>query len=182
MKKEEIKIIKEIINKNEKVLLDFYYRYSPLILNYVKKQIDDCSSAEEITQDVFFDFIEKVRDFRGECSIKNYLFKIAKNKIIDYIRKKKIEKILFSSLPKPLVEGLKIVLMDEELEKKQLRQKIKKVFRKLPNDYQLVLRLKYIEGEKVKNIAKKLSLPFKTVESLIFRARKAFVKIFTSLP
>jgi len=52
----------------------------------------------------------------------------------------------------------------------------------LPNDYQFVLRLKYIEGERVNNIAKKLSLGFKATESLLFRARKAFIKVFETLP
>ncbi len=76
------------------------------------------------------------------------------------------------------MDGLKTILIDEEIEKKELAAKIKKVFKKLPNDYELVLRLKYIEGEKVKTIAEKLSLGFKATESLIFRARKAFIKVF----
>lgn len=179
--REEKKIIQGLISKNEKILFYFYKKYSPLIIKYIKKQVKDYYLVEEITQDTFFDFIEKIRDFRGECSLKNYLFKIAKNKVIDYIRKKKIEKILFSALPSTLVDNLKTILIDEELEKKQLQEKIKKTFQKLPNDYQLVLRLKYIEGEKVKSIAQKLSMKFKTVESLIFRARKAFIKVFSTL-
>ncbi|MFN6992559.1 MAG: RNA polymerase sigma factor, partial [Fervidobacterium sp.] len=111
--------------------------------------------------DVFLDFIESLRDFRGQCSLKTFLFTIARNKVIDIIRKKKIKKILFSALSPHVVEGLKTIFLDEEIEKKELAAKIKKVFKKLPNDYQLVLRLKYVEGEKVKSIAHKLSLGFK---------------------
>ena len=91
---------------------------------------------------------------------------------------KKLKKILFSALPDYIVESLKTIIIDEEIEKKELQKKLKKVFDKLPNDYGLVLRLKYIEGEKVINIAKKISLGFKATESLIFRARKAFIKLF----
>ena len=80
-----------------------------------------------------------------------------------------------------MVEGLKTVLIDDEIEKQELQNKIAKVFSHLPNDYQLVLRLKYQEGEKVQSIAQKLALKFKATESLIFRARKAFINVFKTI-
>jgi RNA polymerase sigma-70 factor (ECF subfamily) len=182
MLQEDKKIIEGIIKKDEKTLFHFYKAYSPIIHKFVNQQIKDRSLAQEIVNDIFLDFIEKIRDFRGECSLKTYLFTIARNKVIDSIRKKKIEKILFSALPSYIVDALKMVFIDENIEKKELAKKIKKALHRLPNDYQLVLRLKYMEGERVKNIAKKLSKRFKATESLIFRARKAFIKIFNSLP
>lgn len=182
MTKDDQKIIAGLIARNEKVLFDFYKKNYPLIFKFVNRHIKDKQTVEEIVNDAFYDFLENIRDFRGESTLKTYLFSIAHHKTIDYIRKKKIEKILFSALPSYLVEGLKIFFLDKEIEKKELTKKINQVFKKLPNDYQLVLRLKYIEGEKVKSIAKKLSMKFKATESLIFRARKAFIKIFNSLP
>ncbi len=175
-------VIDGIKQKNDQTLLCFYRKYKDSILHFVLRQLHDKFLAEEITQDVFMDFIEGIRDFHRQSSLKTYLYSIAKNKIIDVIRKKKIKKILFSAMPSYIVEGLKTVLIDEDIEKKELSIKIKKVFRALPNDYRVVLRLKYIEGEKVKAIAHKLSLGFKAAESLIFRARKTFIKVFTSLP
>lgn len=180
--KNDRELVKKIFQKDEKTLLTFYNHFKPQVFRFVHRQLPDYSLAEEVTQDVFLDFIEEIRDFNGECSIKTYLFTIAKNKVIDSIRKKKIKKILFSALPPYIVEGLKTILIDDEIEKKELAKKIKKVFEKLPNDYQLVLRLKYIEEEKVNTIAEKLSLGFKATESLIYRARRAFVKVFKSLP
>lgn len=81
-------------------------------------------------------------------------------------------------MPAYILEGLTAVVFDDGLEKKELSTKIKHVFDHLPNDYKMVLRLKYIEGAKVKTIANKLSLGFKATESLIYRARKAFIKVF----
>lgn len=182
MNREDKEFIEGIIRRDDKILLDFYRKFNPSIFHFVHRQLQERNLAEEITQDIFLDFIEGIRDFHGDCSLKTYLFSIARNKVVDVIRKKKIKKILFSALPANIVEGLKTVLIDEEVEKKELAAKMKKVFNKLPNDYELVLRLKYIEGEKVKSIAQKLSLGFKATESLIFRARRAFIKLFTSLP
>ncbi len=175
---EEKNLIERIIKKDEKALLLVYKKNKNLILNFVNRQLRDYQLAEEVTQDVFLDFIESLRDFNFQCSLKTFLFSIAKNKVIDVIRKKKIKKILFSALPPYFVEGLKTILIDDEIDRNELNGKIKKTLSELPNDYQLVLRLKYIEGEKVTNIAEKLSLGFKATESLIFRARKAFVKVF----
>lgn len=174
--------VRQIIERNEKALYSLYKKYEKPLFYFIHRQLKDPQISEEIVQDVFLDFIETLRDFRFQCSLKTFLFSIAKNKVIDTIRKKKIKKILFSALPPYVVEGLKTILMDDEVEKTELQQKIKKVLNELPNDYHVVLRLKYIEGERVKTIARKLSLGFKATESLIFRARKAFVKVFKSLP
>lgn len=179
---DEKRLVQKIIDRDEKALLGVYKENKNKLQNYIFRQLNDYHLAEEITQDVFLDFVESLRDFNFQCSIRTFLFSIAKNKVIDVIRKKKLKKILFSALPPYFVEGLKTILMDDEIEKKELTGKIKSVMEKLPNDYRLVLRLKYIEGEKVIDIAKKLSISFKATESLIFRARKAFVKVFEKLP
>ncbi len=179
---EEKKIIERIIAKDETALLELYRKYHDTINRFVYSQLKDKHLAEEITQDVFLDFIEALRDFHFQCSIKTFIFTITRNKVIDIIRKKKIKKILFSSLPTYVTENLTAVVFDDHLEKKELADKLKTVLDTLPNDYQVVLRLKYMEGERVKTIADKLSLGFKATESLIFRARKMFVKVFRSLP
>ena len=175
-------LIQKIIDKDDKSLISFYKQYQKTIFNYAKKQLNDTHVAEEVTQDVFFDFIESLRDFRYQCSLKTFLFSIAKNKIIDIINRKKIKKIVFSSLPAHFIEEAATIVFDDEIEKKEIARKIKKVLDRLPNDYSLILRLKYIEETKVKAIAKKLILGFKATESLLFRARRAFIKIFNSLP
>ena len=97
------------------------------------------------------------------------------------MRKKKIKRILFSALPHFVVEGLSSVMMDDELEKKQLQQNIEHTFHKLPRDYQLILRLKYIENRSVRYIAGRLVRTFKSTESLLFRARNAFKQIYKSI-
>lgn len=178
----EKQIVNNIIKKDQKTLLEFYRKYQKPVFNFIFRQTKDYHISEELTQDVFIDFLEALRDFRYQSTLKTFLFSIAKNKTIDWIRKKKIKKIIFSALPSYIVEGLKVVFIDEEIEKKVLARKIKKVFAVLPNDYRFILRQKYIDGEKVNEIAKKLRLRFKATESLLFRARQAFIKVFKTLP
>ncbi len=171
-------LVKKIIKKDEQAFNFFYRRYEKPVFNFIKRKIHDEEVAKEITQEVFIFFLEGLRDFHFQSTLKTYLFSIAKNKVIDYYRKNKIKKILFSHLPSFLVEGINIFLIEEEIEKKEIKKRIEKVFRLLPNDYQGILRLKYIENVKVKQIARKLKLTFKATESLLFRARKAFIKLY----
>jgi len=174
-------IVAGIINHNQKIVNSFYKENFDSILRYINRQINDSQLCEELAQDVFIDFFESLRDFHYQSSLKTFLYSITKHKVIDSIRKKKIKKILFSALPNYVVESLKTVLIDDEVEKRELQNKIAKVFSYLPNDYQLVLRLKYQEGERVQSIAQKLALKFKATESLIFRARKAFINVFKTV-
>mgnify|MGYP000302067351 CR=1 FL=1 len=178
---EEKEIVKKIIKKDTLTFLRFYKKNYPLVFNFIKSKIFDKGKAEELTQDVFFAFIEALRDFHFQCSLTTFILAIAKNKIIDSMRKKKIKKILFSHLPNFLVESFKVVFIEEELDKKELRKKIETVFNKLPKDYRLILRLKYIENKKVIEIAEKFKMKFKATESLLFRARKAFINLFNKL-
>jgi len=183
LKQEDEKtLVRRIIQRDEKALLFIYQKYQKSLQNFIYRKLKDYSIAEEISQDVFMDFIEALRDFHFQSSLKTFLYSIARNKTIDYIRKKKLKKILFSALPTYFIEGLRTVFIDDELEKKELSAKIKKTLETLPNDYRIVLGLKYVDGERVNNIAEKLSIGFKATESLLFRARKAFIKIFNTLP
>jgi RNA polymerase sigma-70 factor (ECF subfamily) len=176
----EVEIVQRMIKKDEKALRIFYNQYYKQVFNFVYQKTKKYHLTEELTQDTFIDFLDALRDFRYQSSLKTFLFSIAKNKTIDFMRKKKIKTLIFSMLPSYVVEGLKVVLMDEEIEKKELTKKIAHVFEKLPNDYRKILRQKYIEEIKVDQIAVDFKLGFKATESLLFRARRAFVKIFNA--
>ena len=175
-------VVQQIVEKKERAVIGFYKKNYPLVFNFINRSLKDQKTAEELTQDTFLDFLEEIRDFRFQSSVKTFLLTIARNKTVDYIRKKKIKKILFSALPSFVIEKASAIFLNDDLEKRELTERIKSVFKRLPNDYKLILRLKYIDGEKVKKIAEKLSLSFKATESLLFRARKTFVKIFQTLP
>lgn len=171
-------LIERIVQKDERAIMELYNLHHRGVRRYIEHQLNDSHIAEELVQDVFLDFIDAVRDFHYQCSLKTFIYTIARNKTIDMIRKKKIKKILFSALPSYVVENLTSVLFDDQMEKKEVSQKIHSVLSSLPNDYQLILRLKYMDGVRVKAIAQKLSLGFKATESLLFRARKSFIKAF----
>ncbi len=178
---EEQELIQKLLHKDAQALHVLYKMYYKELYRFVYSRISEKHLAEELSQDILIQFLESIRDFRHQCSIKTFLFTIARNKVIDQIRKKKVKNIFFSHLPSFVVDSLATVVMDDDLERKELQQKLEQTFNELPHDYQLVLRLKYIEDKSVKEISQELTKSFKSTESLIFRARKAFIEIYNNL-
>ncbi len=178
IKMDEQKIVERILAGDEKALRFFYRHFAPPLFSYVKEKIAVEEDVEEIVQDVFLSAVEGFRDFAFRCRLFTYLCSIANHKIVDFYRKKKLKSVLFSHLSdfEPLVSTL--LGPEEKLDEEFLREKIRQTFEKLSPRYRQILRLKYIEGFSVSEIASKLSLSFKSAESLLFRARKSFVAAY----
>lgn len=180
LKNSEHEIVEKILEGEATALHKLYTSYYNEIFSFVQARITDKNVAEELTQDIFINVLDSFRNFRFESSIKTFMFKIARNKIIDYFRKKKNKDIAFSCLPECFVDGL-LPVFDEHLEKQELIDLIEQSLSDLPHDYQVVLRLKYQEDKSVQEIARLLVRSFKSTESLLYRARQAFIGAYTEL-
>ena len=172
-------LVNQLLSRNERALNDFYHTYAPQLLGFIRTKVGSEADVEEIAQDTLFALLEGLRDFTFQSSLKTYLFSIAHHKIVDFYRKKKLKKIVFSQL----ASGLELVRAEgvepEELFTQQMiAEKITTVLKKLAPKQAKILVLKYVEGRGVNEIAQKMSITFKSAESLLFRARKAFVKLY----
>lgn len=152
--------------------------YRQRLFNFVLQQVDNPADAEEITQDTLLSAHDSLQSFKGNSQYFTWLCGIAKHEISDFYRKKKIKEIVFSRLPwlKSLVdEALGPELALQELETKK---KIVATLKNLSEGYGQILRLKYMEGLSMRQIAGKLNLTVKAVESRLTRARLAFAKVY----
>ena len=70
---------------------EVYSLYFREVFLYVLAIAKDKEMAEEVTQQTFFKALKSINKFRGECDIKIWLFKIAKNTYYSYMKKKKRE-------------------------------------------------------------------------------------------
>lgn len=172
-------LLSRLLKHDKKAVREFYLLYSQALLNFIRRKIGNECDVEEIAQDTLFAFLEGARDFTGKCKLRTYLCSIAQHKIVDFYRKKKLKKIVFSQLPQGLEMLISQSVGPEELFDNQLlRGKIKNIFNRLAPRYSRILRLKYVEGRGVDEIAKLLSCSFKSAESVLFRARKTFVRLY----
>ncbi|MDO8551435.1 MAG: RNA polymerase sigma factor [bacterium] len=154
------------------------------IVNQVKKfieaRVSDRDDAEEIWQETLTSAYKSMPNFGGYSSFSSWLCGIAKHETADFYRKKKIKTVLFSHLP--FLEELADQALgpQEQVLEEELKLKIKSSFKKISEGYQVVLRLKYIDGLSVSQIARRLDLTVKAVESRLSRARFAFREAWTT--
>lgn len=176
---DEKQLVTAILEGKEAALWKFYRYYSPRLLTFIRRKIENENDAEEILQDSLLATIEGLRDFSFRCSLLTFVCAITMHKIIDFYRKKKLKNIVFSRIKD--IESLVFTLVGPEnaLDEELVKQKIKAVFGRLNPTYRLILELKYIQGYTVTEIADKLAISFKSAESQLFRARKAFVQIYS---
>ncbi len=174
-------LIKKILSRDRAALLAFYRKFAPKLSRFIASKVANPKDGEEILQDTLYAFLEAIRDFQGKSNIQTFLFSICHHKVIDFYRRKKLKTAVFSQMPQ--LEALISPLLspEEEFDVVEMRGKIKKVLGKLLPQYRQILLWKYLDGLSVGEIAEKMTLTFKSVESQLFRARKAFVEAFISI-
>jgi RNA polymerase sigma-70 factor (ECF subfamily) len=87
--KDDKTIIFEYLQGDEKSLEFLIKKYLSPIYGFVYKNVGDISAAEDITQEVFVKVWKNLKKFDQEKDFKPWIFQIAKNASIDYLRKKK---------------------------------------------------------------------------------------------
>jgi RNA polymerase sigma-70 factor, ECF subfamily len=180
----ELENEKELINRIKKdpeafsIVYDHYY---PVIFNYIIKRVQDMPTAQDITSETFFRAFSRIWQFQWRnIPFSAWLYKIASNEINAHLRKNKIKKTSLETLmeisayepstletPKSELEEAQSILEHNDDYKSVLEQ-----IRKLPEKYQDVIVLKYLEKKKISEIGQILNLKEGTIKSLLFRGIK----------
>jgi RNA polymerase sigma-70 factor, ECF subfamily len=178
MEHQEADLVARILDRDRRALSQFYKTYTPKLIVFIRSKIDNPQDADEILSDTLFAFLDALRDFTGRSALRTFLYSIARHKIVDYYRRRKLKHFVFSRLPQ--LEALISPLLSPEdaYESGQLAQKIHRTLASLLPQYRTVLLLKYSDNLTSRDIAGKLSTSLKGAESVLFRARKAFVKAY----
>jgi len=173
----DFELIQKILKGNQQAISLFYRRFQPKLQAYIEKKVDG-QVVEEILQDTFLSALQSLPLYRGESSLYVWLLSICRHEICDYYRKQKIKEIVFSRLPFLRKIVSQALSPETALEEKELKQKIKKTFSRLSEGYRRILRLKYVDGFSVTEVATRLKISYKSAESRLSRARLAFKKEF----
>lgn len=164
--------------EQEKKFISAYHLYVDEIYQYVYLRIGwNQEVAEDLTQEIFMEVYRGYSRFRGLCSERTWIFKIARNKLNDFYRKQYSQKFEFVELSHALEEGFADSSQDieEGMIRSLEREKVRECLNALPVQYQIVLVLKYMDEKSVKEIAAIVGKSPKAVESILQRAKKAFI-------
>lgn len=169
-------LIKKSLQGDKNSLELLIKKYLKPIYSFSFNLLRDQQDAQDLTQEIFLKMWKNLKNFDENQNFKSWLFKIAKNSCIDFIRKKK--KFLVYNLE--TIENLPDLqlLLKEEAENKDLLEKIKIEIEKLSRKSKEILNLYYNFGFNFREIAQISGESINTVKS---RHKRAIEKIKNSL-
>jgi RNA polymerase sigma-70 factor, ECF subfamily len=175
----EKELIEGIKIKDQHVFKYFVGTFQAKVTRTCYGFLHNMHDAEDIAQEVFIEVFESIRKFKGQSTLSTWVYRIAVNKSLNYIRdnrKRTFEKPLESISNMELI-GTPILQYedpppfgDEDLEQK--KQAVYKAIDQLPNNQKAVFILNKYEDLSYKEVADSLGLSMASVESLIHRAKK----------
>lgn len=124
---------------------EIYYEYSKFVYGYLLSLTKNNEIANELTQETFYSAIKNINKFRNDSSVKTWLYKIAKNKYIDYYKKnKKIKEININEISENDTRYLSENTLEENFQNKQQIIDIYKKIHKLDENSKEVVFLRLI--------------------------------------
>jgi RNA polymerase sigma factor (sigma-70 family) len=158
----------------------FINEHQSRVFNIVLKMVQQLDDAEEITQDVFVDVYHKPGIFRGESSVTTWLYRIAMNKSIDHLRRKK-KRNLFGYLQPWMEAGTDFYHPGVRAENKENASLLFRAMKKLPEKQYQAWVLSEMEDLSYKEISEVMQVSLSSVESLLFRARQNLRKFLSGM-
>jgi len=172
-------LVQKYLSGDEESLKLLIRNYLKPVFSFVYHFVNNPAEAEDIAQDVFVKMWKNLKKFDQQKKFKTWLFAIAKNTALDYLKKKKF--LLFSEFINAdgeniLEETLTDInpLPDEIFEQADSAQTLEKIFDKLPTHYRVVLDLYYQKSFNLREIAEILGKQKNTIKSW---HRRALIKL-----
>ena len=166
----------------EQRFIDLYHSYIDEVYHFIYLRSGfDAPVAEDITQDIFLDVFKGLDKFRGLCSQRTWVYKIARNKLSDFYRKQYSKGYETCDIDKAqhLLDSTQDI--DLQMEKAFEARFVRECLGKLASQYRILLLMKYADGKSVNQIAEITNKSHKATESMLQRAKKAFINEFKSL-
>lgn len=154
-------------------------KYQKSVYYMLLKMIKNPDDAEDLTQEAFAKAFNSIEKFDSHYAFSTWLFRIATNNCIDFIRKKRVQTV---SIDNP-VSGddgstMSFDIKDTNLDpsgtmlKKQRKRYLNMAIEQLPEKYRVLVELRYFRELSYEEVANELQIPLGTVKAQLFRARE----------
>ncbi|HEY3367098.1 MAG TPA: sigma-70 family RNA polymerase sigma factor [Symbiobacteriaceae bacterium] len=171
---EDSVLIKRLSAGDEEALGMLMERYGGALLHFAHRLVGDMQLAEEIYQDTMLKAWQQASTFRVDGHLKAWLFRVARNNAIDYMRKKRIPVEEFQAC---LETAATTFRPDREAERSWLSAEIFEAVDELPQAYREVIDLRFFHQLCYQEIAEVLLIPLGTVKSRLNYAIQRLTKI-----
>ena len=182
--RQDYELVKSALQGDETAFARLLNRYKDAIYFMLLKMVNNRSDAEDLTLEAFGKAFKNLHQYSPTYAFSTWLFKIASNNCIDYLRKKKGVHVSIENKEDENTDSIKLKSKDPNPEERLIRQQkailLRNVVRKLKPRYQVLVELRYFKEFSYEEIAKELDLPLGTVKAQLFRAREMLFKMIES--
>ncbi len=174
---DESQIISALQQNNQQVFKQLVDRYKNQIFNVCYGFVNDKYLADDLTQEVFTEVFLSIQYFNGKSKLSTWLYRIAVNKSIDYLRKQNRKKRWGQLWPiTSTTENNAGAMVNQnpqsELENDERRAILSKAINKLPDQQKTAFTLNKYEDLSYQEIAEVMDTTVPAVESLLHRAKQ----------
>jgi len=179
-------LVEAALSGEEKAFAKLMSRYKDAIYFMLLKMVNNKNDAEDLTLEAFGKAFKNLHQYSPNYAFSTWLFKIATNNCIDFLRKRRG---VYISIENNQENGdndspIKLRSTEPNPEEKLIRiQKaflMRKIVHRLKPRYRILVELRYFREFSYEEIAKELNLPLGTVKAQLFRAREMLFKLIES--
>ena len=157
-------------------------KYRNALTRHIQRMVRQQGEVDDLVQECFIKAFSALKSYSADYAFSTWLYKIATNHTIDFLRKKKLSTMSIDrpiqtrdgeveyELPDTSYRPDKHIVQDER------RHLIQEAINQLPPKYNSVIVMRHQQEKSYEEIAKELDLPLGTVKAHIFRARALLYK------
>jgi RNA polymerase sigma-70 factor (ECF subfamily) len=182
-KETDQELVRKALNNDQKAYSRLLSRYHDNIFYYILRMVGDKTYADDLTLESFDKAFQNLDSYDEQYAFSTWLYKIAKNCTIDFIRKRKLnslhinygsdeessinENTLYSGTPNP----------EENMIQQQEELRLIKYIESMKPKYRRIIELRYIKEYAYEEIAEELNIPIGTVKAQLFRAKNILAEM-----
>jgi len=182
--KNDLRLVNLALDGDQKSYAELLSRYRDAIYFMLLKMVNNRDDANDLAIETFAKAFQNLEKYKPDYAFSTWLFKIATNNCIDFIRKKKLKTFSIDQAVGDDGENPKTIDIqgntpnpEESMMKKQKSTLLKEVVDKLPQRYRKLVILRYFEENSYEEISEQLDIPLGTVKAQLFRAHNLLSNI-----
>jgi RNA polymerase sigma factor (sigma-70 family) len=181
----DLKIIDRALKGEEKAYADLLNRYRDSVYYVLLKMVNNPSDAEDLTIEAFGKAFLRLSQYTPTHAFSTWLFRIATNNCIDFMRKKSQSPLAFNQDNEDENDYARNVASETpDPEKTLIDQEtalqINDVMKYLKPRYRRIIELRYFNDKSYEEISDELGLPIGTVKARLFRAKTLLHSMITT--
>lgn len=177
--------IRRAVNGDQKAYAVLLERYRQPIRQMVRRMVQNDEDVEDLTIEAFGKAFRKLGTYSPDFAFSTWLYRIAVNNCIDYIRKRRLffysldEPGIGTDSTEPFQEAIRCRSLnpEEQVVRRQRLQITRQLLGQLSEKYRLMIELRYFEELSYDEIANVLNIPLGTVKAQLFRAKELLFEL-----